>query len=194
MRRLSKIGALVSALLLGLGVVVLLAVGSMAEEKGKSTPEKPKSRADWPTERVTVIGRRGNLRDWLINHTFRGTEGFADGSAPADVGSRYEFYWQIYYMAGGKLEAHFSRLASRTPHGPIEVLGFVEYGTWRIDNEGDLCQRIPKVGYEVEICYWVDRRGDRMAMYYTKCGMFNRCYIGRLGPEGEIVPGRAFTR
>lgn len=194
MKRFSAIGAFGLALVLGFGVLALFAVGSMAEDKGKGTPDNPKSRGDWPTERVTVIGRRGNIRDWLINHTFRGTEGFADGSAPADVGSRYEYYWQIHYMAGGKLEAHYSRAASRTPHGPIEALGFVEYGTWRIDEEGDLCQIIPKVGYGLELCYWVDRRGGRMAMYYTRCGMFNRCYVGRLGPEGEIVPGRAFTR
>lgn len=154
----------------------------------------PKSRADWPTERVIVVGRRGSIRDWLVNHTFRGTEGFADGSAPADVGSRFEFYWQVYYMPGGRLEAHFQRIASPTPHAPMQELGFVEFGTWRITDDGDLCQTIPKVGFGVEICYWVERRGNRVAMYYTNCGYFNRCYVGRLGPEGEIVPGRAFTR
>lgn len=177
-----------------LGTLAALHTGALADTKGKGTPDAPKSRADWPTERVTVIGKRGNVRDWLINHTFRGTEGFSDGSAPADVGERFDFYWQIYYMAGGKLEAHYSRLASRVPHGPIEEVGFVEEGTWRVDNDGDLCQSIPRVGYGFELCYWVDRRGDRAAMYYTKCGYFNRCYVGRLGPEGEIVPGRAFTK
>lgn len=167
---------------------------ALADTKPKGTPDAPKSRADWPTERVTVIGKRGSVRDWLLNHTFRGTEGFSDGSAPADVGSRYEFYWQIYYLPGGKIEAHYSRLASRVPHGPIEEVGFVEEGTWRINDDGDLCQSLLHVGYGVELCYWVDRRGDRAAMYYTACGAFNRCYIGRLGPEGEIVPGRAFTK
>jgi len=158
------------------------------------TAEAPRSRSDWPTERVTVVGRRGSIRDWLANHTFRGTEGFADGSAPADVGTRREFYWQVYYMADGRLEARFQRIASAKPHAPMEELDFVEYGRWRITDDGDLCQTIPKVGYGVELCYWVDRRGSRMAMYYTNCGHFNRCYVGRLGPEGEIVPGRAFTR
>jgi len=175
---------------------ILLVASSFlfARAQGTGTPDKPKSRSDWPTERVTVIGKRGSVRDWLVNHTFRGTEGFADGSAPADVGSRFEYYWQIYYMADGRLEAHFQKPASRVPHGPIEALGFVEMGKWRINDEGDVCQSIPSVGYGVELCYWVDRRGDRMAMYYTNCGAFNRCYVGRLGPEGEIVPGRAFTR
>lgn len=140
-----------------------------------------------------MIGRRGNLRDWLTNHTLIGSEGFADGSAPADVGQRSEFSWQIYYMAGGKLEAHFRKLGARVPHGPIEELGYVEFGTWRIDGEGDLCQTIPKVGWGIELCYWIDRRGDRVAMYYTNCGAFNRCYVGRLGPEGELMRGRAFT-
>jgi len=171
-----------------------LQTAALAETKAKGTPDAPKSRADWPTERVTVIGKRGSVRDWLLNHTLLGTEGFSDGSAPADVGSRYDFYWQIYFKPGGKIEAHYSRLASRVPHGPIEEVGFVEEGTWRIDNDGDLCQSLEHVGYGVEICYWVDRRGDRVAMYYTKCGAFNRCYVGRLGPEGELVPGRAFTK
>ena len=173
---------------------VLVAGNAISQTKESNQPEQPRSRADWPTERVTVVGRRGSIRDWLVNHTFRGTEGFADGSAPADVGTRREFYWQVYYMANGKLEAHFQRIASPTPHAPMEELGFVEFGTWRINDDGDLCQTIPKVGFGIEICYWVDRRGSRMPMYYTNCGYFNRCYIGRLGPEGEIVPGRAFTR
>lgn len=182
-------GLLAMALLLGWS-------GNLAQAQsgGGALPDKPKSRADWPAERVTVVGRRGSVRDWLINRTFRGTEGFSDGSAPADVGSRFEFYWQIHYMANGKLEAHFQKLASRTPHGPIEQVGFVEFGTWRINDDGDLCQKIPMVAYETEICYWVERRGDRAAMYYTACGAFARCYVGRLGPEGEIVPGRAFTK
>ena len=194
MRVKSIMGAVLALVASTAAVLGVMKTGALAETKEKGSPDAPKSRADWPTERVTVIGRRGNIRDWLVDHTFRGTEGFSDGSAPADTGSRYEFYWQIYYMAGGQLEAHFSRLGSRTPHGPIDEIGYVERGTWRINNDGDLCQSIPYVGYGVELCYWVDRRGDRMAMYYTACGAFNRCYVGRLGPEGEIVPGRAFTK
>lgn len=175
-------------------VAMLVAGNAVSQTKDSKTSEAPKSRADWPTERVTVVGRRGSIRDWLVNHTFRGTEGFADGSAPADTGTRREFYWQIYYMANGKLEAHFQRIASPKPHAPMQDLDFVEFGTWRVTDDGDLCQTIPKVGFGIELCYWVDRRGNRMAMYYTNCGYFNRCFIGRLGPEGEIVPGRAFTR
>ena len=192
----ARAARIVFAARLAMGCAAALSIGlaAAAETKPKGSSEQPKSRSDWPTERVTVIGRRGNLRDWLTNHTLRGTEGFADGSAPADVGQRSEFYWQIYYMAGGKLEAHFQKLGARVPHASIEALGYVEYGTWRIDGEGDLCQTIPKVGWGVELCYWIDRRGNRVAMYYTYCGAFNRCYVGRLGPEGELVPGRAFTR
>ena len=117
---------------------ILLVASSFlfARAQGTGTSDKPKSRADWPTERVTVVGKRGSVRDWLVNHTFRGTEGFADGSAPADVGSRFEYYWQIYYMADGRLEAHFQKPASRVPHGPIEALGFVETGKWRINEDG----------------------------------------------------------
>jgi len=171
-----------------------LQTAALAETKSQGAGDAPKSRSDWPTERVTVIGKRGNVRDWLLDHTLLGTEGFSDGSAPADVGTRYEFYWQIYYMPGGKIEAHFSRLWSRVPHGPIEEVGFVEDGSWRINEDGDVCQTLEHVGYGLETCYWVDRRADRVAMYYTKCGGLNRCYAGRLGPEGQLVPGRAFTK
>jgi hypothetical protein len=157
-------------------------------------PEAPKSRNDWPTERVLVIGRRGNPRDWFVNHTFRGTEGFADGSAPPGVESRSEYPFQVYYAANGTLEAHFRRHGVVAPHRPIQEMDYVEHGTWRMNEEGDLCQTIPRVGWGTEVCYWFDRRGDRMALYYSTCGAFNRCYPGRLGPEGEIVPGRSFTR
>lgn len=186
--------------LLGWGAAACLALAGFAigqataADAKKPIPDAPKSREDWPRERVVVIGQRGNVRDWLVNHTFRGTEGFADGSAPSDNPSRSEYPWQVYYGAGGRLEAHFRKLGARVPHGPIEELDYVENGTWRVDSEGDLCQTIPRVGWGVEVCFYIERRGSRMALYYTSCGAFNRCYPGRLGPEGEIVPGKQFTR
>lgn len=178
---------------LGVCVAMVFAAGQPLAADSKPIPEKPKSRQDWPTERVTVIGKRGNPRDWIVEHTFQGTEGFADGSAPPGVDSRSEYPFQIYYKADGTLEARFRRLGAKVPHGPIEVLTYIEGGTWRFNSEGELCQSIPHVGYGVEVCYWIERRGDRMAMYYTSCGAFSRCYIDRLGPEGQIVPGRQFT-
>lgn len=189
-------GALV-AIIVAIAVAMMVSGAFGADEKPATEKGKaqPKSRADWPVERVVVIGRRGNPRDWIVNHTVRGTEGFADGSAPPGVGTRSEFPWQIYYAADGTLEARFRRLAARTPHGAIEELDFVEKGTWRITSDGDLCQTIPKVGYGIEVCFYMDRRGDRIAFYFSEqCGAYNRCYPGRLGPEGEIVPGRQFTR
>lgn len=181
---------------LAAAIVVALGAGfAVGADKPKGNPDAPKSRDDWPTEKVLVIGRRGNPRDWFVNHTFRGMEGFADGSAPPDANqTRSEYPFQVYYAANGTLEAHFRRHGTRAPHGPIEEMDYVEHGTWRINEEGDLCQTIPRVGWGVEVCYWFDRKGDRMALYYTTCGAFNRCYPGRLGPEGQIVPGRNFTR
>lgn len=180
---------------LAFGAALMLAAGFSVGGDNATAAEQPKARKDWPVEKVIVIGRRGHPRDWLVNHTFRGTEGFADGSAPPDIVSRSEYPWQVYYAPDGKLEARFRRLGSRVPHGPIEELDYVEYGRWRItEEEGDLCQAIPKVGGGAEICYWLERRSNRVAMYYTACGAFNRCYPGRLGPEGEMFRGRAFTR
>lgn len=184
---------MVLSLLAAIGLALAVFAAGQAVGADKKPGDKPKSSETW-VERVTVIGQRGNVRDWLVNHTFRGTEGFADGSAPSDVQSRTEFSWQIYYAANGKLEAHFSKLGARVPHGPIQELDYVEFGTWRVDEEGDLCQTIPKVGWGVEVCFYIIRRGTAMAFYYTRCGAFNRCYTGRLGPAGEIFPGRVFTR
>lgn len=187
MRHLITVLAAVTVIALGAGFAI-------SADAPKGNPNAPKSREDWPTEKVLVIGRRGNPRDWFVNHTFRGMEGFADGSAPPGVDARSEYPFQVYYAANGTLEARFRRHGTRAPHAAIEELDYVERGTWRINEEGDLCQTIPRVGWGVEVCYWFDRKGTRMALYYTTCGAFNRCYPGRLGPEGEIVPGKQFTR
>jgi len=191
--RLLKLASLLAGVGL-LSIAAFQAIGADQQQPPKGSPDAPKSRADWPVERVVVIGKRGNIRDWFINQTLRGSEGFADGSAPSYVESRTEYPWQVYYMADGKLEAHFQRIAARVPHGPMEDVDFVEFGTWRLDEEHNLCQTIPKVGWGTEVCYYLDRRVNRMAMYYETCGAFYRCYPGRLGPEGEMFPGRAFTR
>jgi len=172
---------------------VLTAVVGAGSASAQNMPDDPKSRADWPRERVVVVGQRGSVRDWLAGHTLRGTEGFADGSTTTEE-SRSEYRWEVYYGYDGKVEAHFRRLGARVPHAPIEELDYVEQGTWRIDEEGDVCQTIPRVGWGIELCYYLERRGRRAAFYYTKCGAFNRCYPGRLGPEGELIKGRAFTR
>ena len=169
-------------------------VAGSAETSAQGNPDNPQSRADWPRERVVVVGQRGNVRDWLAGHTLVGTEGFADGSAPSDSDSRTEYRWEVYYGFDGKVEAHFRRLGARVPHGPIEELDYTENGTWRVDEDGDVCQTIPRVGWGVEVCYYMERRGSRVAMYYTKCGAFYRCHPGRLGPEGVLIRGRAFTR
>lgn len=178
----------------GLALMLGAAFAFGADPSSKPVPDQPKSRADWPTERVIVYGQRGSVRDWLAGHTLRGTEGFADGSAPPGIESRSEFTWQVYYSPDGKAEAHFSKIGSRVPHAAMEVLDYVEFGVWSINGDGDLCQTIPRVGWGVELCYYLERRGDRVAMYYANCGAFNRCFPGRLGPEGELVKGRAFTR
>jgi hypothetical protein len=148
----------------------------------------PKGRQDWD-ERVTVIGRR-NLRQQFAGRTFRGTEGFADGSAPDTADNRNAFSWQVYYGVDGRLEARFRRFGAIRPHGPLFDKVFTERGTWRIE-DGLLCQSIPAVGSGGEVCFDVQFRGRRAAMYYATCGALTRCFEGRLGPEGEFIDGRA---
>lgn len=150
---------------------------------------EPQSRKDW-NEKVTVIGRR-NLRQQFAGRTFRGSEGFADGSAPESTISRNPYSWQVYYATDGTLDARFRRFGAIRPHGPLFDKVFRERGTWRID-DGWLCQTIPAYGSGAEICYDVEFRGRRAGMYYATCGALTRCYEGRLGPEGEFFQGKQF--
>ena len=146
-------------------------------------------------ERVLVIGQRlGNLHALLSGYTMRGTEGFVDGSAPEGEDNRTAFPWQIYYSPDGKAEVHFRRVGARVPHGVMEELDYEEFGVWQIDN-GELCQTIPRVGSGSTVCFELRRTSRTLIqMYYTRCGAVTRCYPGRLGPDGELFPGRAFTR
>lgn len=146
-------------------------------------------------ERVTVIGQRlGNLHNLLAGYTFRGTEGFVDGSAPEEKDNRTAFPWEIYYGPDGRLEAHYRRIGARKPHGTMEELDYEDFGSWTIDN-GDLCQTIPRVASGSTVCFEMRRTSQtKIQMYYTRCGAMTRCYPGRLGPDGELFPGRVFTR
>jgi hypothetical protein len=177
-------------------VAVMVALGAIVAAAPASAQEKkpPQSRQDWPTEKVIVLGRRINLRALVGGRTFRGTEGFADGSAPPEgpQGSvRAAFSWQVYYGLDGSAEARFRRFGAVAPHGPQVDKLYRETGKWRI-SDGLLCQTIPKVGSGAEVCYDIEWAGNRAAMYYATCGALTRCYEGRLGPEGEFVNGKAF--
>jgi hypothetical protein len=172
----------------------ILTAAALAAETPATPPkaETPsaKGRGGWD-EKVTVIGRR-NLRQQFAGRTFRGSEGFADGSAPESIVSRNPYSWQVYYAPDGTLEARFRRYGAIRPHGPLFDKVFRENGNWRVE-DGWLCQTIPAYGSGAEICYDVDIRGTKAAMYYATCGALTRCYEGRLGPEGEFFPGRAFV-
>jgi hypothetical protein len=177
-------------------LALLASAATMAAEAAAPAPPatfqkpEPQSRRDWD-EKVTVVGRR-NLRQQFAGRTFRGSEGFADGSAPESQDNRNQFSWQVYYAVDGTLEARFRRYGAIVPHGPLFDKVFREAGTWRID-DGWLCQTIPKVGGGAEVCLDVQFRGRRAAMYYATCGALTRCYEGRLGPEGEFFQGKQFV-
>jgi hypothetical protein len=177
-------------------LLALTGAAAAAAQTGTPAPPsaakkaEPQSRRDWD-EKVTVIGRR-NLRQQFAGRTFRGSEGFADGSAPITDDNRNPFSWQIYYAIDGTLEARFRRFGAVVPHGPLFDKVFRVPGTWRID-DGWLCQTIPAYGSGAEVCYDVDFRGRRAAMYYATCGALTRCYEGRLGPEGEFFQGKQFV-
>jgi hypothetical protein len=87
-----------------------------------------------------------------------------------------------------------TRIFARKPHGLMEELDYEEMGTWQID-QGELCQIIPRVGSGSTVCFELRRTSKtKIQMYYTRCGAMTRCYPGRLGPDGELFPGRVFTR
>ena len=181
--------------LLGICALTCAQLSAAAETVAPTPPAQfqkadSKGRGGWD-EKVTVIGRR-NLRHQFAGRTFRGSEGFADGSAPESIVSRNPYSWQVYYAPDGTLEARFRRYGAVVPHGPLFDKVFRERGTWRID-DGWLCQTIPAYGSGAEICYDVDLRGRKAGMYYATCGALTRCYEGRLGPEGEFFDGRQFV-
>ena len=60
MRRLFSLA--VAAIVIGLGAG--FAIGADAPA---GAPGQPKARSDWPTEKVLVIGRRGNLRSAIVD-------------------------------------------------------------------------------------------------------------------------------
>ncbi|HAJ45723.1 MAG TPA: hypothetical protein DCL54_03975 [Alphaproteobacteria bacterium] len=176
-------------------ILTILAAAAQLFAQGSEPPKAPQSRKDWANEKVIVVGRRGNLRAQVAGRTFRGTEGFADGSAPPDspeAASRNAFSWQVYYHPDGTLEARFRRYGAVAPHGPLVDKVYRERGTWTI-RDGWLCQTIPKVGSGAEVCYDLEFAGQRSAMYYATCGALTRCYEGRLGPEGVFSQGNTIA-
>jgi len=166
-------------------------IGPTADKVLAAEQPEPQQRI----ERVIVVGRRlGNLRSLLAGYTMRGSEGFVDGSAPEEEDNRTAFPWQVYYGPDGSLEVHFRRIGARVPHGAMEELDYEEHGVWTID-AGELCQTIPRVGSGSTVCFELRRASaTKIRMYYTRCGAMTRCYPGRLGPDGELFPGRVFTR
>jgi len=137
---------------------------------------------------------RGNqLASILQGWTLVGTEGGWDGSTGDNAKTRTTFRWEAYYAPDGSVEVRFETYGATVPHGPISVQRLSETGSWSI--QGDLlCQKIDDVGYGVPVCFEVHHKdGNRVAMYYAECGGLHRCYRGRLGPEGIVLPGRQFT-
>ncbi|MBI1239495.1 MAG: hypothetical protein GC199_09155 [Alphaproteobacteria bacterium] len=132
------------------------------------------------------------IRDTLSGFTIVGKEGSWDGSTSNNAATRIEHSWSVYYAPTGEAEARFAKPAAAVPHGDVSLRQYAERGNWRI--EGDLlCQAIENVGYGAPVCFEMHRKGDQVALYYVSCGALFRCYPGRLGPEGVLVPGRAFT-
>lgn len=137
--------------------------------------------------------RGSQIAEMLQGWTLVGTEGGWDGSTGDNAKTRFTFRWEAYYAPDGSVEVRFETYGAATPHGRIDVRQFSDTGTWSI--QGDLlCQKIEDVGYGVPICFEVHHKdGNRVAMYYAECGGLHRCYRGRLGPEGIVLPGRKFS-
>ncbi len=137
--------------------------------------------------------RGSQIAQILQGWTLVGTEGGWDGSTGDNSQTRHTFRWQAYYAPDGSVEVRFETFGASEPHGRIDVREFKDTGSWTI--QGDLlCQKIEDVGYGVPVCFEVHHKdGNRVAMYYAECGGLHRCYRGRLGPEGIILPGRQFS-
>lgn len=137
--------------------------------------------------------RGSQIAEILQGWTLVGTEGGWDGSTGDNAKTRHTFRWQAYYAPDGSVEVRFETYGATEAHGRIDVRQFDDTGSWTI--QGDLlCQKIEDVGYGVPVCFEVHHKdGNRVAMYYAECGGLHRCYRGRLGPEGIVLPGRQFS-
>lgn len=137
--------------------------------------------------------RGDQIAQILQGWTLVGTEGGWDGSTGDNSKTRFTFRWEAYYAPDGKVEVRFEQYGATVAHGTISVRQYADTGIWTI--QGDLlCQKIEDVGYGVPICFEVHHKpGNRVAMYYAECGGLHRCYRGRLGPEGVVLPGRQFS-
>ncbi len=137
--------------------------------------------------------RGAQIAEILQGWTLVGSEGGWDGSTGDNASTRHTFRWQAYYAPDGSVEVRFETYGATVAHGSISVRNYRDTGAWTI--QGDLlCQKIKEVGYGVPVCFEVHHKeGNRIAMYYAECGGLHRCYRGRLGPEGIVVPGRQFS-
>jgi len=159
--------------------------GTAAAGAGAGHSDRQRPQGDYLTgARIASL-----LQGW----TLVGTEGGYDGSTGAATDTRFSFRWEAYYGPDGEVEVRFEAYGALVPHGEIAVRRYADSGRWTI--QGDLlCQQIDDVGYGMPVCFEVHHKdGNKVAMYYAECGGLTRCYRGRLGPEGVVVPGRQFS-
>ncbi len=149
-------------------------------------------RAD-PKDRPGTFLTGDQIAEKIQGWTLIGTEGAWDGSTPDNQRTRTAFKWEAYYDPNGTVEVRYQTFGAATPHGAVGVRERRDEGPYSI--QGDLlCQNLEDLSYGLPVCFEVHaREGNRLAMYYVSCEGLTRCFPGRLGPEGIVVPGRAFT-
>lgn len=170
--------------------------GSREQAQGSPSGEDASGAGSGNSDRKTRDGdylRGSQIAQILQGWTLVGTEGGWDGSTGDNAKTRHTFRWEAYYAPDGSVEVRFENFGASEAHGRIDVRQYKDTGSWTI--QGDLlCQKIEDVGYGVPICFEVHHKdGNRVAMYYAECGGLHRCYRGRLGPEGIVIPGRKFS-
>jgi outer membrane biosynthesis protein TonB len=133
------------------------------------------------------------ISDAVQGWTLQGTEGAWDGSTPDNSQTRIEFRWEAYYDPNGTVEVRYETFGVGRPRGPVRVLLKSDEGPYRVVGN-QLCQNLKDLSYGLPVCFEVHLRdGNKVAMYYVTCDGLTRCYPGRLGPSGIVVPGRQFT-
>lgn len=170
--------------------------GSRSTAEGSPAGEAANGAGSGNSDRKAREGdflRGSQIASILQGWTLVGSEGGWDGSTGDNAKTRHTFRWQAYYDPDGTIEVRFETYGASEAHGRISVQSYSDKGSWTI--QGDLlCQKVEDVGYGVPVCFEVHQKdGNRVAMYYAECGGLHRCYRGRLGPEGIILPGRQFS-
>jgi len=127
------------------------------------------------------------IRALVQDKSIQGKSGFLDG-----ITGRYEGTWTAHFGTDGTSELLMTYPQYDAKTGITKNREIRSKGVWW--QEGDrLCFSYREVDQSAKDCFRVVKRGDRVRLFYEKCGLAStsRCASGRLAIFGKMEPGKA---